>query len=274
MQWLSFVFMLVAVPLRHWFQSGGYMGLWTICGYGYEYNIFGNYRCLGLGYRTVIDIVDLDLFQALRAFTILSIVVTLLSAALSTVRLYRQQRQPGVTVRLERWTYGMAVSSLVCLTTAMVLGNITLNSVSMGRMYGDKSPWKAGAGLILLNTAFATMAIAIPLHVITTALYNRSNSATSGVASDVLGAPAAPMSAQQADADGEAIPHGGWASSKLNSGSGVPAATTTTSPAPYASTFSHPSPYQPPNHYLPHPAQYHVSVGALPAAPISMTPQW
>ena len=166
----------------------------------------------------------------------------------------------------------MAVSSLVCVLVAMVLGNITHNSLSIPPTKDSyykpyEGHWNAGPGLILLNTAFALMAIATPLHIITTVMSNRATSSNSHGMSDVVGAPAALMEQQQAHPKGEVTPRGRWASSST----GIGTATTTTASSSY---FSHPSPYQPPNHYLPRPGQDHVSVGALPAAPVSMTPEW
>ena len=281
LQWTSLEFILVAVPLHRWFYASGgdfmRVGLWTVClkriySKSYEFN-----ACLDPDNELVSELIDLDLYRALRVLTILSAIVTLLSAALSTIRFYRQQRRLVVLNWLEWSTYGMAVSSLVCVFVAMVLGDVVLHKVDVPNEYGVADNWDAGGGLILLNTAFALMVIAIPLHVITTVSYRRANSGTNEGMSGGEAAPGVLMDEQQAHAEGRATPRGRWASSSNSNSTGTGSITSTAAslpPASYASSFSHPSPYQPPNHYLPRPGQYHVSMGALPAAPVSMTPQW
>ena len=165
------------------------------------------------------NVVDLDLFQALRAFTILSILFTLLSAALSTVRLYRQQRRRAISERLDCGRRTRWLSAVWYAGWAMALGKFTLHKLTIPRsvissyvnFYGYR--WHAGASLIPVNTAFALLVIAIPLHLITTLLYKRAiNGTNGGVSGLVAAAPPALLEQhqqQQACSEGQLALHGG-----------------------------------------------------------------
>ena len=279
-QWLSFLLLLIAVPLNSWIIKLGNwarMGLWTI-------TLYNDVITLD---NSVLEtmMVNIPMFNALRAFTILSLISTLLSAILATVRLYRQQRRRLISNRSEWTTYAMTSSSLVCVALAMALGTAVIVKIYF-QTYGYASCYYGG-GLILLNIVFGLMVIAAPLHVITTVLYNRANSRSSEGLSDVEGVPAVLMEQQQHhyhhyqhheqqqqeayQIEGQAAPLNGWPnSSSSSSGSG-----TFTPATNCPSDLSNPSPYQPPDQHVPRPSQhYQVYMSALPAPITDKTPQW
>ena len=265
LQWLSFLLLLVAVPLRRWYlgtsRSEPAVGLWTVDIYYY------------LGSDALLkEMIDINMFNALRAFTILSIIFTLLSAMLATVRLYRQQRERRITKRLEWSTHAMAVSSLACVVIAMALGTAIMYRIQLPRPIYS---WYHGEGLILLDIAFGMTVIATPLHIITTVLYNRANSKSSGSMSDFEGAVAAPVEHQQLQQvyqqKGQGAQSNDWASSNIHSSAGNGTATDNTVSSSY---FSHPSAYQPPTRTGSDTAQYQVYLSSMAAAPVDMKPQW
>ena len=270
LQWLSFVLLVVTVPLRQWFWGGSsptvQVGLWTTT----------NFYTRLLDDSTLERITNIHTFKALRAFTILSVVFTLSSAILAAVRLYRQQRRRFISRQLEWSTCAMAVTSLVCVVVAMALGTavvVNLKFASVGSL------WNPGDGLRLLYTASAMMLIATPLHIITTVQYHRAKSRAS---EDSSGVPAALLEQQQPQqqheyrSEGQVAPRDGDVSSNsnVNLSHNDAGPSTTTTIAASSSYFSHPSAYQPPTRSSSDTAQYQVYLSGVAAAPVDMKPQW
>ena len=88
--------------------------------------------------------ISIHLFNALRTFSIFSIVFTALSALLVSIRLYRQQHQRAISKRLEWSTYGMCITSVVCVVVAMALSNVIMQSTHIPRTYGLTFSWYYG----------------------------------------------------------------------------------------------------------------------------------
>ena len=88
--------------------------------------------------------IDIKMFNALRAFTILTNLFTLLSAILATVRLNRQQRRRVISKRFEWSTHAMAVSSLACVTTVMALDTAIVLNIHAPSSFGYIGSWYYG----------------------------------------------------------------------------------------------------------------------------------
>ena len=285
MQWCSFVMLLLtAMPQVSWFfefdnGDNGQVSLWSVCS-TLIWGRLSSSGCVDLNNSVLGTMINVPMFQSLRAFTLLSVFFTLLSAAFATVRLYRQQRRRVISQRLERLTYVMCIISLVCVSVTMGLGTAVRAEIQVYGPYGSPNTWYYGVGLILLNTAFAVTAVASLLHVYTTVSYKRACDNSSACMSDGEEAPAALMEQQEHEQqqqqeayqiEGQAAPLNGWPnSSSSSSGSG-----TFTSATDCPSDLSNPSPYQPPDYSVPRPSQhYQVYMSALPAPITDKTPQW
>ena len=266
MQWLSFLLLLSAVASRGWFSfsSGGSsytVGLWTVCERSrWSWSTY----CYPLSYRTLLDVSDLDLFQSLRAFVVMSLLFATTSAILASVRLARHQRQQPISNRMEWAIHAAGLTTLLCLLVAFITSFLAWRHFSLPYSYGgDGRPVE---GFALLMTAFALMLLAVPTHAITLLLYKRTTlSANAGSGADKTGVPLMDAANQPGSAEGVAPP------------------TAAASPAPfsppaYASSFPHPAPYYVAAQYRPH--QLPMSVGYQPptaTAPFmtsTATPQW
>ena len=268
MQWLAFTLLLSAIIVPEWFvysgwswQVGQSIGLWRTC----MYDRWSRPTCGSLSYRTLLDVSDIDLFQTLRAFAVLSLVCTVVSAVLASVRMARHQRQRAISNRFELSLLAAGALSLVCLLVALI--------TSVRAWHGFHPPYGGSgtpaAGFALLNTALALMLLALPIHAVTLLLHKRAARAatTNGENAEKTGVPLVEPShlAEGEEAAAIAVQPVVPASAPL-------------APSAYTSSFQHPAPHYPASQYLPNhslmSAGYPAPVVLAQPVPPAMAPQW